>query len=120
MNKSILGYDCDGTELYELDIVRAVWYTEIDFDIETDVDPRQYCVVKASNNKPYLISVYDHWNKQEINRFEGRELDAEVPVKIRPIEEAVNYERAVTCDNEILNYEFGREELVKTLDKKLR
>ena len=28
----ILGYDCDGRELYEFDIIRAIWYSDIDFE----------------------------------------------------------------------------------------
>lgn len=93
----ILGYDCDGWELYEFDIIRTIWYSDIDFEKDTNIDPRHYCIVKTSVGTPYLISVYDHWNKKAINRFEGRSLDSNVPIKIRPIAESVNYEVAVDC-----------------------
>lgn len=38
-----------------------------------------------------MISVYDDWNKKVINQFEGRKLDTAVPIKIKPITEAVKY-----------------------------
>ena len=33
MEEKVLGYDCDGLELYEFDIVRAPWYSEMDFEV---------------------------------------------------------------------------------------
>lgn len=117
----ILGYDCDGRELYEFDIIRAIWYSDIDFEKETNIDPRHYCVVKTSVGIPYLISVYDYWSKNAINRFEGRSLGSNVPIKIRPIAESVNYEVAVDCDGNrfFIEAESEKVELVKTLVKNL-
>ena len=117
----ILGYDCDGRELYEFDIIRAIWYSDTDFREETHVDPRQYCIVKTSLGIPYLISVYDLRNKEAINRFEGRSLDSEVSIKIMPIIESVNYEVAFDCDGMCLSIETKSEkaQLVKSLTKKL-
>lgn len=117
----ILGYDCDGQQLYEFDIIRAIWYSVIDFEKETNIDPRHYCIVKTSAGTPYLISVYDHWNKNVINRFEGRSLDSGVPIKIRQIAETVNYEVAVDCYGNRLSIEekSKKVELEKTLAKKL-
>jgi len=117
-NSQILGYDCDGTALFEFDIVRTLWYLEIDFEIETTIDPRLYCVVQASNGKSYLISVYDWWNKKAINKYEGRPIEEKVPIKIKSIEEAVNYEKAYTKTEEF-TYTLDRKELTKTLNKKL-
>lgn len=119
MSTEILGYDCDGNELYEFNIIRAIWYSDIDFKKQTNIDPRQYCVVKALDGKVYLISVYDHWNKQSINRFEGRELDSTVPIKIRPITDAENYELAFDSYNNRFLYESNlkKSELIKILNK---
>ena len=75
----VLGYDCDGNELEEFDIVRPIWFAETDFDVATDVNPRQYCVVVGEDGKTYLMSVLDHWYKQQINRFEGRNEFDKVP-----------------------------------------
>lgn len=117
----ILGYDCDGRELYEFDIIRTIWYSDIDFEKETNTDPRHYCIVKTSAGTPYLISVYDHWNKKAINRFEGRNLNSDVPIKIKPIAESINYEVAVDCYANRLSIKTNSEkvELVKKLVKKL-
>lgn len=121
MSAEILGYDCDGRELYEFYIVRAIWYSNIDFKQEINIDPRQYCIVKSSDGKPYLISVYDHWNKEAINRFEGRKLDSIVPTKIRPITDAENYEIAFDSYGNQFFYELNSEKskLTKTLNRKL-
>ncbi len=59
MSTEILGYDCDGNALYEFVIIRTIWYSDIDFEKETNIDPRRYCIVKASDGKPYLVSIYD-------------------------------------------------------------
>lgn len=120
MNDEVLGYDCDGFSLFEFNIVRAIFYSDIDFEKETDIDPRQYCVVKASDNNAYLVSVYDHWNKKVINRYEGRPIDSDVPIKIKPIDDSVNYERAFDCTGNEFNYSCDRKELVKVLNKKLK
>lgn len=60
MITEILGYDCNRRELYEFYIVRAIWYSDIDLKKETNIDPRQYWVIKALDGSAYLISVYDH------------------------------------------------------------
>lgn len=121
MNNDILGYDCDGRELYEFDVIRAIWYSDIDFSKHLDVDPRLYCVIKAEDNKPYLVSVYDHWNKEAINRFEGRKLDDDIPIKIQSMEASINYEQAFDCDDNIITYQSNSDstQLIKILNKKL-
>lgn len=120
MNDEILGYDCDGVGLHEFDIVTAMWSEDIDFDNETEIDPRKYCVVKAFDNKSYLISVYDSCNRKAINRYEKKPLDSDVTPKIKPIEEAVNYEKAYNCANEEFTYKFDRKSLVRKLNRKVR
>lgn len=121
MSTEILGYDCDGNELYEFNIIRAIWYSDIDFKKETNIDPRQYCIVKASDGNPYLISIYDHWNKETINRFEGRKSDSIVPIKIRPITDAENYELAFDSYGDQFSCESNSEKskLIKILNRKL-
>ncbi len=121
MSLEILGYDCDGKELHEFDIIRAIWYSDINFEKENNIDPREYCIVKALDGNPYLISVHDFRNRKAINRFEGRELDSRVPIKIRPITDAENYERAVDCYGNPLSVEYNvtRTGLIKTLNRNL-
>lgn len=116
MEGEILGYDCDGNELYQFDIVRAIFYSDIDFELEKNIDPRNYCVLKATNGTPYLISVYDRCNKKAINLFEKRDLDEEVPTRIKPMKESINYEIAYDFDNKRLNYDFDKQELQKRLN----
>lgn len=111
--EKVLGYDCDKTELYEFDIVRTIFYSDINFNETTDVDPRQYCVVVGEDGKAYLFSVLDHWEKVAINRYEGRDDYAEVPLKILPIEEAHNYEVAYDCDSNRFTYPFNKNELLE-------
>ncbi len=112
MNNEVLGYDCDGNELFEFDVIRAIWYSDIDFNVTLDVDPRHYCVVQAFNGKTYLISVYDSMYREFINKYEKRNVDADVPIKIMPIEEADNYEVAY-------KYDFDKNELKRMLNRKL-
>lgn len=105
----VLAVDCDGEKLDEFDVVWAVWHKEIDFDKETNVGPRAYCVVCSNDGAPYLVSIYDHWNKKAINRFENRNDDDEVPIKVLPISESINYELAYTADGEIFNCRDSKE-----------
>lgn len=65
----ILGFDCDNFELDEFDIVRAIWYTYIDFEKQTNIVLRLYCVVCDDNGISYLISVLNHCNKVFVNRY---------------------------------------------------
>lgn len=108
----VLGYDCDGNELYQFDIVRAIFYSDIDFSKTTNVDPRQYCVVVGEDGKAYLFSVLDHWEKVAINRYEGRGDYDKIPLKILPIEDAHEYELAHDCDDNRFTYPFNKQELM--------
>lgn len=119
MEDIVLGYDCDGNELYEYDIVRAIWYSYIDFNTKDNIDPRMYTIICSSNGTPYLISVFDNWNKKAINKFEKRDLNATVPIKIKSINESISYEKAYDCNNKTFKYKFDDGNLKKILNKKL-
>lgn len=116
----VLGYDCDGNELEEFDIVRPIWFSDINFEENTDVNPRQYCVVVGEDGKTYLMSVLDHWYKKQINKFEGRDEFSSVPIKILPIEQACEFEIGYDSDNNRFTYPFDRDKLVRTLNGELR
>ncbi len=55
----ILGYDCDGNEIYEYRILRAILSNDIDIEKLEGADPRQYCAIIADDGSAYAISVYD-------------------------------------------------------------
>ena len=114
----IIGFDCDGNQLFENMVVRAIWYSDIDFDIETDVDPRQYCVIRGEDNKYYLISVWDWYNKEAIKRYEG--IEGDIPVIVKDIKESENYEVATDCDGNIIYYDLDINQLNRTLSNILK
>jgi hypothetical protein len=97
-----IGIDCDGNELEEFMVVRTPFFPYINFEEELEFDPRQYSVIKGIDGKWYLISVWDWHKKVFINRYEGRPLDADVPIKIKPISEAEKYEIAYDCMNDLI------------------
>ena len=115
----VLGYDCDGNELEEFDIIRPIWFSETDFDKATDVNPRQYCVVVGEDGKTYLMSVLDHWYKKQINRFEGRDEFEKVPIKILPIQQACEFEIGYDSDENRFTYPFDKNKLIETLNGEL-
>ena len=71
----ILGYDCDGKEIYEYRILRAIWSNDVDIEELKDADSRQYCAVIAADGKAYAISVYDWWNNDLIRERENIDLN---------------------------------------------
>ena len=115
----ILGYDCDGKEIYEFRILRAIWSNDIDINELDDADPRQYCALKSSDGNSYAISVFDNWNKDLIRKRENINLDDDIPTIIKPIEEMVNYEVAECSEGEFY-YEFDRGELKNKLNNLLK
>ena len=56
----ILGFDCDNFELDEFDIVRAIWYTYIDFEKQTNIVLRLYCVVCDDNGISYWLTLLSY------------------------------------------------------------
>ena len=107
----ILGYDCDGKEIYEYRILRAIWSNDMDIIELENVDPRQYCAVIAYDGNPYAISVYDWWNEDLIRKRE-RITGKEIPTIVKPISEMENYELAKCSDGEFY-YTLDRNELKK-------
>jgi hypothetical protein len=115
----ILGYDCDGKEIYEFRILRAIWSNDIDINELEGADPRQYCALKASDGNSYAISVFDNWNKDLIRKRGNINLDDDIPTIIKPIEEMANYEVAECSEGEFY-YEFDRGELKNKLNNLLK
>ena len=113
----ILGYDCDGNEIYEYRILRAIWSNDIDIEKLEDADPRQYCAIKANDGNAYAISVYDWWNRDLIRKREGITPGEAIPIIVKPISEMENYEVA-TCNGgeDAFYYSLDRNELKDKLN----
>ena len=113
---AVLGYDCDGNEIYEYRILRAIWSNDINIKELDGADPRQYCAVIADDGNVYAISVYDWWYKDLIRERENLQEEEEIPLIIKPISEMVNYECAICSDNNDFYYDLNRDELKKQLN----
>lgn len=110
----VLGYDCDGADIDEYRILRAIWSNDIDIK-DLDADPRQYCAVVGDDGIAYAISVYDWWNRDLIRKRENINEDEEIPIIVKPIKEMENYEVGYCCTGD-LYYEFNRKELKEILN----
>lgn len=114
---NVLGYDCDGREIYEYSILRAIFSGDIGIEELEDSDPRMYCAVIGNDGKAYAISVYDWWNKDLIKKRENIKENEEIPIIIKSIKEMENYELAMySGDEKEFYYEFDRNELKKRLN----
>lgn len=115
----VLGYDCDNNEIEEFRVLRFPFSMMIDnWDMELNVDPRFYCLVRSSNGKIYGISIYDDWHRKYIRRYEGISEDDCVPTIIKSLEELSCYEVAYSgIDGKDWYYDRDRNELKKELDK---
>ena len=111
----ILGYDCDGNEIYEYRVLRAIWSNDIDIEDLEDADPRQYCAIVSDDGIAYAISVYDWWNSDLIRKKEEIKETEEIPIVVKPINEMVNYEVA-TCSEGDFYYGLNRNELKEKLN----
>lgn len=115
--QEIIGYDCDGNEIEEYRILRTPFSELVeDWSQVPNLDPRFYCAVKAKDNKYYLISVYDHWRREEIRRFENLKDDDEIPTIVKDIEETEEYEVATDVYNDEWYYELDKENLFQKLN----
>ena len=112
---NVLGYDCDGREIYEYRILRAIWSNDIDIDELEDADPRQYCAIIGFDGNPYTISVYDWWNEDLIRKRENIKENEDIPIIVKPISEMENYELA-ECSNGAFYYDLDRDKLKKQLN----
>lgn len=117
---NILGYDCDGKEIYEYRILRAIWSNDVDIEELSDSDPRQYCALIADDGNAYAISVYDWWNKELIIQRENIKPDTKTPTIIKPISEMVNYECAIDSYGDEFYYDSDKKELRKQLNTLLK
>ncbi|MBO4292898.1 MAG: hypothetical protein J5881_00700 [Clostridia bacterium] len=118
--EKVLGYDCDGREIYEYRILRAIFSNDIDIEDLEDADPRMYCAVVANDGKAYAISVFDWWNKALIRKRENIKENEEIPIIIKSIDEMKNYELAM-CDGgeKEFYYDFDRNKLKTQLNTAL-
>lgn len=110
-----LGYDCDGNEIYEYRILRAIWSNDIDIEDLEDADPRQYCAIVGDDGIAYAISVYDWWYSDLIRKREMINENEEIPIVVKPINEMANYEVATCSDGEFY-YSLSRNELKRKLN----
>ena len=100
----ILGYDCDGQEIYEYRILVGIWVGDVDIRDLPDTDPRIYCALVGDDGNAYAISVYDYGNddmdfRAKLIREREHIPDGEpIPTIIKPIEEMENYEVAFHWD----------------------
>ena len=66
MDDDILGYDCDGCEIYEYRILRAMFSNDINIKDLEGVDPREYCAIRGEDGIAYAISVHPYTNRSLI------------------------------------------------------
>ena len=116
----VLGYDCDGKEIYEYTILRAIWSNDIPIEELEEADPRHYCALVAEDGNSYAISVYDWWNADLIRKRESLEPNQKIPIIIKSISEMNNYECAIDGNGNDFIYELNCDKLKEQLNKKLR
>ena len=117
-NIEVLGYDCDGEEIFEFMVLRAHFSALIDnWDEQPNVDPRFYCLVRSSKGKVFAVSVYDDYNTDYIRRYENlNELDV-VPTSVKSVADMENYEIAINgITDDVWYYDRDRNSLRKELD----
>lgn len=112
---NVLGYDCDGNEIYEYRILRAIWSNDININELENADPRQYCAIVGADGNAYAISVYDWWNSDLIRKRENINENEEIPIIVKSINEMENYEVAQCSDGEFY-YDLDRNELKEKLN----
>lgn len=95
INDEILGYDCDGNEINEFRVLRFPFSADIEnWDEEPNIDPRFYCLVKASCGDVFAVSIYDDWSRDQIRKYEGLEALDDIPMLIKPASAMSGYEVA--------------------------
>ena len=115
--EKVLGYDCDGREIYEYRVLRAIFSNDIDIEELENADPRLYCAVVANDDNAYAISVYDWWNKDLIRKRENIKENEKIPLIIKTIREMENYELAMCdCGENEFYYDLDRDELKTQLN----
>jgi len=120
MDDDILGYDCDGCEIYEYRILRAMFSNDIDIEDLEGVDPREYCAIRGDDGIAYAISVHPYTNRGLIKKRENIGEYEDVPVIVKPLNEMEGYEVAYCSEGEFY-YEFDdRNKLKKQLESILK
>ncbi len=112
---NILGSDCDGIDIYEFDILNAIWANDIPIEELEDSDPRMYCAVVGDDGNAYAISINDFENEKLIREREHIPSSEEVPRVIKPITAMQNYELSYMG-----SYDSNTEELKCILNKLLK
>lgn len=112
---NVLGYDCDGNEIYEYRILRAIGSNDMDINDLEGADPRQYCAIIGDDGIAYAISVYDWWNSDLIKKRENINKKEEIPIIVKSINEMENYEVA-QCSNGEFYYDLNCNELKEKLN----
>ncbi len=122
MKDYVLGYDCDGGEIIQGMILRAIWSNDIPIEESNDsVDPRQYCAIWGGDGKAYAISVFDWHRRDLIIKREHLNENEEIPVVVKPIEAMKDYEIALCNGGEkVYYYEYGLDDLKKQLNNYLK
>ena len=100
MDDDILGYDCDGREIYEYRILRAMFSNDIDIEDLEGVDPREYCAIRGEDGIAYAISVHPYTNRSLIKKRESIGEYEDVPVIVKPLNEMEGYEVAYCSEGE--------------------
>lgn len=111
----VLGYDCDGNEIDEYRILRAIWSNDIDINELENADPRQYCAVVGYDGVAYAISVHDLWYSDLIRKRENIADNEEIPIIVKPIEAMEDYEVAL-CSDGAFYYDLNCDKLKKQLN----
>jgi len=110
-----IGFDRYGNALEEFMVLRNIGYDYAMLGYRSDYDPREYSVIKGPDSNWYLISINDFKRRLIINRYENRPDLAPVPIKIRPISDAIHYEIVRDGFNNIQTNDvtFNNKKLVK-------
>jgi hypothetical protein len=117
----VLGFDCDGYEIEEFRVLRFPFSADIDnWEEEVNVDPRFYCIVKRNNGESVLVSIYDDYHSRYIRRYENISFDDKIPMLIKDVALASNFEVAYSGLNKSeWFYDRNREVLKREIEEKL-
>lgn len=114
---SFAGYDCDGNGFNEFQILRGVWLNTFPIKDIPEADPREYCIVKASDGNYYAISVFDFQSREIIREREHIPEDQEITPIVKPVSEMVHYEIAID-DGDFVYYPYrDKQELRDKVDE---
>ena len=116
----VLGFDCDGREIEEYMILKAIWSNDFDLEELPEADPRYYCAIYGEDGNAYAISVYHDYTRKLIMERENIPKNRSVPTIVKPISEMENYEIGIVNEHDYFYYDRNREDLKKALNKYLK